>query len=68
MDSVLIRRIAKELFGLNCTAAEAEELAIPLDDLSNLVREIERVTLAFSAEPFISPRVADEWLERWPER
>ena len=30
MDSVLVRSIAKDLFGLNCTAAEAEEPVIPL--------------------------------------
>ena len=68
MDTRLIRTLGKEWLSLDFTETEAQELMGPLDDLLKLIRESEQVPLRFSAEPFISPRSADQWLERWPER
>jgi hypothetical protein len=32
-----------------------------------LIDDVEKVGLNFTEEPFLSPRSADVWLERWPE-
>jgi hypothetical protein len=67
LDSSAIRVVAAEMLGLNLTTTEAESLIAPLAGLRNLVRAIETVPLPYTAEPFVSPRSGDDWLENWPE-
>ena len=68
MDSSLIRAVAGEMLDLTLTTTEAESLITPLAGLRNLVRAIETVTLPYTADPFVSPRSGDDWLESWPEQ
>ncbi len=67
MDIDTLRKIGRDLLGLELTEAEAQELVAPLAGLQRLIDDVEKVRLHFTDEPFISPRFADAWLERWPE-
>lgn len=68
MDCALVQIVARELLRLTLTDAEAASLVKPLAGLQKLVQAIEKVPLPYSADPFITPRSADDWLERWPEQ
>jgi hypothetical protein len=68
VDNALIQTVARELLGLTLTDAEAALLVEPLVALQQLVQAIETVPLPYSADPFITPRSSDEWLETWPEQ
>lgn len=65
MNSALIRATARELLNLTLTDAAAARLVGPVIELHKLVEEIETVALPYCADPFISPRVGDAWLEAW---
>lgn len=66
MDKTEIGVIANDLLGLRLTDEEAASLAGPLTGLRQLVELIERVPLPYSALPFITPRMGDQWIEEWP--
>ena len=66
MDSALIQIVARELLDLTLTDTEAASLVEPIVGLQKLVQAIETVPLPYSAEPFITPRSGDDWLETWP--
>ena len=67
MDIDTVRKTGRDLLGLELTEAEAQELVPPLAGLQQLIDAVEKVRLHFTDEPFVSPRFADAWLERWPE-
>lgn len=56
------------MLDLPLTDSEAAALVEPLAGLHRLVRAIEMVPLPYCADPFISPRCGEDWLESWPER
>lgn len=68
MDRALVQIVARELLGLVLTDAEAASLVHPLAGLQKLMQAIETVPLPYSADPFITPRSGDDWLESWPEQ
>ena len=59
--------MGREVLGLELNESDARELVAPLAGLQQLIDDIEKVRLHFTDGPFTSPRVADAWLERWPE-
>ena len=63
MDSTVIKTVAGEMLDLALTADEASALKAPIEGLGKLVRAIESVPLTFPGNPFVSPRLGDEWLE-----
>jgi len=67
MTKAEIEAVANKLLGLSLTQDEAAALQGPLEGLRDMVEQIERVALPYSAAPFISPGTADRWLEAWPE-
>jgi hypothetical protein len=67
MDIEAIRKVGRDLLGLELTDNDAQELVAPLAGLRQLIDDVEKVGLNFTEEPFLSPRSADVWLERWPE-
>ena len=67
MDSTVIKTVAGEMLDLALTDAEAAALQEPLAGLAGLVATIKAVPLAFPGDPFVSPRLADAWLEDAPD-
>ena len=67
MDIDTVRKMGREVLGLELTESDARELVAPLAGLQQLIDDVAKVRLQFTAEPFVSPRLADAWLERWPE-
>lgn len=67
MDSQSIGNFAGEMLGLNLDEREAAALVGPLAALRKVVAEFESVPLPFSADPFVTPRSSEDWLENWPE-
>lgn len=67
MTRAEIEAVANKLLGLSLTQDEARALQGPLEGLLDMVEQIERVALPYSAEPFIAPGIADRWLEAWPD-
>lgn len=67
MDKAQVRIVANDLLGLNLSEGEAAALIGPLDGLRKLVELIDRVPLAYSSLPFVTPATGDRWLEKWPE-
>ena len=67
MDIDTVRKMGREVLGLELTEAEVQEVIEPLAGLQQLIDDVAKVRLQFTAEPFVSPRLADAWLERWPE-
>jgi len=68
MDSALIQTVAREFLRLPLADGEAASLAEALVGLQQLIQAIETVQLPYSADPFITPRSSDEWLETCPEQ
>jgi hypothetical protein len=67
MDTTVITTVAGEMLDLALTDDEAAALKAPLEGLARMVRTMEAVPLPFPGDPFVSPRMADEWLENTPE-
>jgi len=66
MDGSQTKAVAAEVLGLDLSEAEAASMALALAGLRRLVAEIEAVHLDYPGDPFVSPRMGDDWLERQP--
>lgn len=68
MDSATIRTVASDLLDLTLTDAEAQALVEPLAAQRKTIEIVEKVPLPYSADPFVTPRASEDWLENWQEK
>lgn len=68
MDAASLQLIARAGVGLALTESEAAALLPAYLALQELIRKLEAVPLPYTDDPFITPAMADRWLEAWPER